>query len=375
MNSILQYASTEDVISATEIVYENEYTEFLNSNIFGLDKALSFVNLGCILETDNVLLIGSHLDIASLLISYIFTPHKLLTINVESSCCYNISNELRDYINQLLSESKYTESISSNVSIDFIEHEYGEINGEFDVAIVGFANQINNSIDYPISRFHLETGFEFEQFEHLLKISSKKLKKDGRLVILSKPGWILKVWNLIHDHGLQLEYCDYSLHHDDIRNPNAFIWLRFVKREDDFDLDVHKKNILSLMDYNNIDRLYAHRNNIIFPYVEMSYNNTESYVTLDQQLEFMQYFFSVETTANLTTLCEGYTACLVTPSIAKYAYKLNKNVVLFERDNRFRENGGLKYVKYDLNIGLTKFIQNKYANKFDRVICDPPFDI
>lgn len=32
-------------------------------------------------------------------------------------------------------------------------------------------------------------------------------------------------------------------------------------------------------------------------------------------------------------------------------------------------------MKYDLNKGLTKLLQNKYMKKFDRVICDPPFDI
>lgn len=123
------------------------------------------------------------------------------------------------------------------------------------------------------------------------------------------------------------------------------------------------------------NRLYAHRNNLRFPYVELSYNNTESYVLLNQHSEFMQYFFSVETTARLAELCESYTACLVTPSVARYAHNLNKNIVLFERDSRFRENGGLKFVKYDLKKGLTKLLQNKYMKKFDIVVCDPPFDI
>ncbi|MEW8994647.1 hypothetical protein [Clostridium sp.] len=212
-------------------------------------------------------------------------------------------------------------------------------------------------------------------FEKLLAKSSKLLKKDGRLIVLTKPGWILKLWSLIHDLGLQLEYDSYSLYIDSNRHPNEFIWLRFIKRDVNINLELHKRNILSLMNDNNIDRLYAHRNNLIFPYVELSYSNSEAYVKLNQNLEYMQYFFSVETTANLAKLCEGYTACLVTPSIARYAYKINKNIVLFERDNRFRENGGLRFVKYDLNIGLTKFLRNKYLKKFDRVICDPPFDI
>ncbi|HWT76880.1 MAG TPA: hypothetical protein VN258_19440, partial [Mobilitalea sp.] len=62
-------------------------------------------------------------------------------------------------------------------------------------------------------------------------------------------------------------------------------------------------------------------------------------------------------------------------SVARYAYQEGKNIVLFERDNRFRENGGMKFVKYDLYKGLTKLMHNKYLNKFDHVICDPPFNI
>ncbi len=77
----------------------------------------------------------------------------------------------------------------------------------------------------------------------------------------------------------------------------------------------------------------------------------------------------------MARLCDGFTACLVTPSVAKYAFELKRNIVLFERHNRFRENGGLKFVKYDLYQGLTKLLQNKYARRFNTIICDLPFDI
>lgn len=369
MDKTLKFAHEEDVICAMELVYEHEIKNMLTSNIFGLNKALAFINFACINDTDNVITIGSHLEITTLLISYIYTPQKLVTQTSDTSCC--IDNRLLKNINELLSGYKYTEIISSNLHIGLIEYE----KESFDVAILGFANLINISEEVQINRFSLETGIEYEMFERLLAKYSKLLKKDGRLVVLTKPGWILKLWSLIHDLGLQLEYDSYSLYVDSNRHPNGFIWLRFIKRDINFNLELHKRNILSLMNHNNIDRLYAHRNNLIFPYVELSYSNSEAYVKLNQNLEYMQYFFSVETTANLAELCEGYTACLVTPSVAQYAYKINKNIVLFERDNRFRENGGLKFVKFDLNIGLTKFLQNKYLKKFDRVICDPPFDI
>ncbi len=369
METVLKFAPEEDVISAMELVYEHETTNVLKSNVFGLNNALRFINYGCIKDTDNVITIGSHLEIATLLISYIYTPNRLVNNNVGSGC--GIENRTWENINELLSGYQYTEPIIYNLDRDFIEYE----EEAFDVAIVGFTNLINNPVESSINRFSLETGMEYEMFESLLIKFSKLLKKDGRLVLLAKPGWILKMWSLIHELGLQLEYDNYGLYVASNRHSNGFIWLRFVKRGEDVNLELHKKNIISLMKDNNIDRLYAHRNSLRFPYVEMSYSNSESYVKLDQNLEYMQYFFSAETTANLAKLCEGYTACLVTPSIAQYAYKMNKNIVLFERDNRFRENGGLKFVKYDLNIGLTKFMQNKYAKKFDRVICDPPFDI
>jgi len=369
MDTTLKFAHEEDVICAMELVYKHEIRNMLISNIFGLNKALSFINFACINDTDNVITIGSHLEITTLLISYIYTPQKLVTQISDKS--FGIDNGLLKNINELLSGYKYTEIISSNLDIELIEYE----KESFDVAIVGFANLINISEEVQINRFSLETGIEYEMFEKLLSKSSKLLKKDGRLVVLTKPGWILKLWSLIHDLGLQLEYDSYSLYIHSNRHPNEFIWLRFIKRDVNVNLELHKRNILSLMNDNNIDRLYAHRNNLIFPYVELSYSNSEAYVKLNQNLEYMQYFFSAETTANLAELCEGYTACLVTPSVAQYAYKINRNIVLFERDNRFRENGGLKFVKYDLNIGITKFLQNKYLKKFDRIICDPPFDV
>ncbi|WP_055667017.1 hypothetical protein [Desnuesiella massiliensis] len=111
------------------------------------------------------------------------------------------------------------------------------------------------------------------------------------------------------------------------RHANVIVWLKFIKKGKAINVDKQKRNILSLMGDNGIDRLFAHRNKLRFPYVELSYNNVESYIKLDQNLEYMQYFFSFETTVKLAQLCKGYTACLVTPSIAHYAQKIHKRII------------------------------------------------
>lgn len=366
MESLLNFALEKDVISAVEIVYEEENAELLNSSIYGVNAALFYINFGCIKVTDKVAVIGPYMDMSSVLISYIYTPQSLVTIAADPRDC--ISGKEWSSIRALLPYCKYTEpTLSSSYSVD--EKEI------FDVAFMGVTSVINGVVEATLSRFNLETGLEYEFFEWQLNKCGTMLRREGRLVVLCRAGWILKSWELIDRLGLQLEYDSYCLYAESIRHPNSLSWIRFIKREEDVNRELHKKNILSFMKDNNIDRLYAHRNDLSFPYVEMSYKNSDAYVKLDQNLEYMQYFFSVETTVKLSGLCEGFTACLATPSVAQYAYKINKNIVLFERDNRFRENGGLKFVKYDLNTGLTKLLRNRYANKFDRVICDPPFDI
>lgn len=366
MECFLNFTSEEDVISAVELIYEKESVELLTSDIYGINSALSFTNFGCIKDTDKVIVIGAHLEIPALLISHIYSPQDLVLIDTKELSTMN--RKVWTGIEELLPASKYTEPTYSGFEKDY-EHE------TFDVAVMGFTAEINRTEAPLLNRFSFETGMECEFFEGGLKKFGSMLKGEGRLIALCKPAWILRNWELIENLHLQLEYESYYLYIGKSRHPNSLVWLRFVKKVEGFKKGLQKKNLLSLMKDNDIDRLYAHRNSLRFPYVEMCYNNSEAFVKLNQKLEYLQYFFSAETTANLAKLCEGYTACLVTPSVAQYAYKLNKNIVLFERDNRFRENGGLKYVKYDLNIGLTKLLQNKYSKKFDRVICDPPFDI
>ena len=368
MEKLFNFASMEEVVSAVELVYEEEGIGERVSKPFSLDQTVAVVNYGCIKDNDKVIVMASHLDRIIGLISYMYTPQKLVAHGLDPS--NSMDMEKWNKTKLLLSEYWHTEPHFNNSALSSVEYP----EPIYDVAVAGYINQNACMDGVQHSRFHLQAGIGYEFFERLLVKSSSLLRKGGILLLLSKPSWVLKAWEAIHELGLQLEYNYYRLYTES-GHANAFVWLRFVKREDQVDLELQKKNMRLLMCDNGIDRLYAHRNNLRFPYVELSYCNREAYVKLDQDLEHSQYFFSTQTTASLAKLCQGYTACLVTPSIAAYAHKLEKNVVLFERDNRFRNNGGLKYVKYDLNTGLTKLLQNRYARKFDRVICDPPFDI
>jgi len=368
-------APIEDVLGATQLVYENEKAGPLFDRIFGMDNTVSLVNFGCVGENDRVLVISQ--EAASILgpLSYTCLPKQLVSLEINTDRKH-WGSDLRDKrrwnaVKELLSGYICINPDFQSTALEDIQ--YGS--GYFNVCIAEDINQGENSSAGPRGRFTLETGPEYENFEKLLVKGGDLLVNGGRLLILSKPGWILKCWELIDKLGLQLEYENYRIYTEETNHPNVYVWLRFTKRADNFNLESHKRNILALMKDNNIDRLFAHRNKLIFPYVELSYSNAESYVQLEQNLQNLQYFFSLETTKNLAQLCEGYTACLVTPSIAQYAHENNKNVVLFEMDNRFRQNRGLKFVKYDLNTGLTKLTKSKYGGKFDRVICDPPFDI
>lgn len=377
MNTEILLNPVEDLISATKLLFENIEGTTLTSTTFDIETTLSLINFGCIKDTDNVLIMSSEVDTITHGISYLYTPKELIAYKIsENSNSYatkSLSSLIWNDIKDLLSYYPCTDPKFMELNIDDINCK----NNYFDVSLAAFMPLNNLAISQQLSkgRFDFHTGFEYDMFEKLLIKSSVALKNDGILLILCTPGWILKAWQLIHDLGFQLEYENYSLYTTYHHHANSMLWLRFTKKDVDFNLNLHKRNILSLMKDNNIDRLFAHRNNVIFPYVELSYNNSESFIDLDQNLEYMQYFFSADTTKNLSKLCTGYTACLVTPSIAKYAHSTNKNVVLFERDNRFRKNDDLKFVKYDLYKGLTKFTANKYTNSFDTVICDPPFDI
>jgi hypothetical protein len=401
MDMLLKYANFEDIISAFELVYDCNLEEDKNSTIFGIYDILAFLNFGCIKDTDSVVTITSQYELTIWTIAYLYTPRKLVTYILDQVCeididrWHNMQQILWGYhctepkVSIIDNDANYT--LSKDTTNDTIKYKNNKANDvtdtnrminqieyseeHYDVAIIGMINKNNYKSDYFISRFYLDEGNDFDLYEiHLVK-SSKVLKIGGILVLLTKPAWILKLWTLLDELGLHLEYDSYKVYKDQQRHPNVFVWLRFVKRDKEASNTLHKKNILALMNDNEIDRLYAHRNNLMFPYVEEIYHNAKAYVEMDQNLEYLQYFFTIETTKQLAELCVSYTACLVTPSVAQYAYRTGKNPILFERDNRFRQNGECKFVKYDLNTGLTKLMQNRYRKKFDRVICDPPFDI
>lgn len=365
------YASTGDVISAIELLWELDKKENMYGGFLDISKAICLNNMGCIKDTEEVLIITPEVDIISWVTEYINLPHRLLVKKIGS----------------LEDNDKWTESFKKSCEIlKEILYEYGytkptilgledEIKEESqDVIITAISVFTKGSIELW-DRFCLEAGEEYDEYEKMLGDMSRALKNGGRLILLCKASWVLKSWQLLEELKLQLEYQQYRLYMDDIARPNRLVWLRFIKLTEDFNLDSQKRNISSLMEDNYIDRLFAHRNNLIFPYVKLSYENTELSVELTQNLQHMQYFFSLKTTKELAELCQGYAACLTTPSVAQYAYEEGRNIVLFEMDNRFREKKGMKFVKYDLNTGLTKFTERKYANKFDMVICDPPFNI
>lgn len=368
------YAQIADIVSAVELVYEDSQIK-VSSNALNIYDAISLVNMGVIKETDSVLVMSLEIETIAWSIEYLYMP-RVLVINkvdtVEDDNDWILKfKQMQREMDQLLSGYMHTEPTLFSSKMADMQQDCHPC----DVIIIGSTIPLKTREDRIIYRFNIETGEEYEIYEKSIIEMSKIIKKDGRALLLCKPSWILKSWKLLQELGLQLEYQEYSLYMDDIRHPNGLVWLRFIKSEQDFNMDKQKRNVLSLMKDNNIDRLYAHKNNLVFPYVELSYKKSELYVQLDQDLQHMQYFFSLETTKRLAELCNGYTACLVTPSIARYAHEHNKNVILFERDNRFRKKGDVKFVKYDLNTGLTKFTQRKYANKFDVVICDPPFNI
>lgn len=369
MDSFTKYASTEDVASALEIILEDDRKDIMLSKIFSLNNAFKIINFGCIKDTDQVLVMADCYEIITWIISYIYVPNKIITKTAHSSRYFDES-KWEDF-HLLLTGYQYTKPI-------FIGNENNPaecLEQACDVAIVGLLNPFSLQSEKPMNRFYLETGADYELFEKYLIEASEDLKDNGVLIILSKPGWIMKVWDLLNTLALLLDYNNYNLYVDGYRAPNTFVWLRFIKNTKGNNPELNKNNVLNLMRDNNIDRLFAHKNNLLFPYAELQEYNSEAYVDLSQNDEYMQYFFTVETTVNLSKLCDNYTACLVTPSVAQCAYKEGKNIVLFERDNRFRENGGLKYIKYDLYKGLTKLLYTRYLNKFDRVICDPPFNI
>lgn len=377
------YATLDDITTAIEIIHEHHISENSLQESLQISDILPIINIGCIKETDHVLVATSDIELFTWIISTFYMPKRLVvnhlhSINDKRELIADLKQRWNDFI-QYFDGYRRAEPSFESSDVDNLKHLYNDMFMEESFDVVFFGYNIRNEFDeeHPNhgDRFHLETGEKFETFQCLLTEAARIVKVSCKVLLLSKPGWILKVWEQLHKLGLELEYHDYPCYVSSTRSPSASVWIRFVKRESyDFDIEKQKRNILSLMQDNHIDRLYAHRNDLRFPYVELSYKNSETFIQMDQRYKFMQYFFSLETTVQLAELCIGNTACLVTPSIAVYSHQRGKNVTLFENDTRFKQEV-TKFVKYDLNIGLTKFTYGKYIHKFNVVICDPPFNV
>lgn len=355
----------DDLLFCIEYLLE-EHPE-IKSNMT-LSEALSLVSICCITQSDRVLLACPDTTMIAFILSYLYFPDCLLLMNKENS------NSQLDYYNEYLQILLHNASPSSYTLLK-VNHISHIKNNCFDVILSSYYTNSTIMIAEYNSRFEMILGEEYTAFLTNIEGASKKLKHGGRLLILTRICWILTIWEKLETYQLQLEYQEYHYYLQPEGNPNRFVWLRFSYQKQGVDIENQKRNIQLLMSDNNIDRLYAHRNNCLFPYAFVVNEKEDSYVSIEQNQWNLQYFFTAGTTKELTALCQGYTACLVVPSIALCAYEENRNIVLFEIDNRFRQNGTLKYVKYDLNKGLNSLTVRKYGKKFDTLICDPPFNI
>ncbi|WP_055667016.1 hypothetical protein [Desnuesiella massiliensis] len=191
------FATTEDIISAAELISEAEENNILISEAFGIYNAVTLVNLGCIKSTDKVFVMCSEVDSITWAISYVYTPQQLISNKINSDETVGnivLAMERRwKSIDELLKKYVHTKPRFFNVNVENIEYD----NECFDIVISGFINIAEIKIKEPVSRFYLETGIEYEIFEKLLIKASNILKKEGILLILSKPGWVLKSWTLI----------------------------------------------------------------------------------------------------------------------------------------------------------------------------------
>lgn len=375
MESIMKLASIEEMALAMDIIENTQLAVGTTFRRCTLDNVLSITSLACIKHSDRVIVAVPEVDIMASAIAFMYYPQELVAYHPvpynASQLSAPIAKKNIENINILL--SGYTYRLPC--FLDMAQQDEALEKEHFDASIIGYMDVAEGSTDVPDTRFGLDIRTDYEVFAGLLNRHATALKDNGILIALCKPVWILKAWKLIQELGLQLEYESYRFYEGDERHRNVRVWLRFSKNVNGFDVEAQKKSMQLLMRDNGIDRLFAHRNNLTYPYVVLYENNPEAAVYVEQNLKNMQYFFTADTTKRLSDLCQGYTACLVTPSVALCACSLRKNVVLFEMDNRFRQKRGVKFVKYDLYTGLTKLLQNKYQHRFDTVICDPPFNM
>ncbi len=200
MDNNRKYAPEEDILCAIELVYGQDDMDILTSDLFGLEHSRTINIMGCILESDKVLLMGVYLEIAALHISYLYTPECLEMLGEEYTE-QGKGIERKKTLLSLLGGYHYSELIFRGNGMEPMLSQ-----GAYDVVISGYADHMEGRQETPAERFLLETGNEYEQFEKYLFSSDQLLKTNGRWIVLAKPGWILKSWELIQDRGLQLEY-------------------------------------------------------------------------------------------------------------------------------------------------------------------------
>ncbi|XP_071746801.1 EEF1A lysine methyltransferase 1 [Lepeophtheirus salmonis] len=111
---------------------------------------------------------------------------------------------------------------------------------------------------------------------------------------------------------------------------------------------------------------------------ELSTSNCNEVVSEDWQLS--QFWYTEETAASLAkeairiAKSDGMVACISCPTlyiaIKKY-FPENKNVYLFEYDQRFQKIARDKFVFYDFNAPVD--VPRDFRDQFSVVIADPPF--
>ena len=354
-----------------EIQVLNHQTFDYNPTIT-VEQNLIIASLSCITQEENVLLATKENRELALILEYLYNPKYLMILfqQYDEIVCTLETDYWRRFHERF---SKFISTmpciVQKPLSVPRIK------NTKFDVILY---SSYETSIPFQVDcteRFQMILGEGYESFVEIINNSPKLMKDEGRLIVIARPCWLLPVWELLECNQLQFDYQDFHYYFQKEQNQNRLVCLRFSYHSKGIDTMKQKRNLIQFMEENNIDRLFAHRNNFIYPYHELAKEAPPAYVSVTQNRCNSQYFFSAETTEKITALCRGYTACLVVPSIAICAYDKGKNIVLFEMDNRFRSNGELKFVKYDLYKGLHKLTVRKYGKKFNTVICDPPFNV
>lgn len=328
-------------------------------------------NLAMITETSRIMVVSPKFRVLSLIFSYLYFPLKMM-----------------------VTDQWFFEDIERLDRNDFIYdwHKNVELLEGFQTTIPEFlpgnylCDKISeNSIDAMIyfvtkedgvnqGAYDLSNDQAFNRYVKVLHYGHRVIKKNGVLIITIKPVWLLKTWDVLHQLSFQVDYPSSHIYLASDNNPDTLLVLRLTKVTE-INITIQKKNILHIMESNQINRLFAFKNQMVFPYAELLPKQEDPFIEMEQKREDQQYFFTLQTTQSLADLCHGYTACLATPSIALYASEKGANIVLFEQDSRFRNMDNLKYVKYDLYKGLNPLTKRKYSGVFNTVICDPPFNL